>query len=650
MTSKRNTPDVLGMGCPMSRRDFINGVLVGSGAALLSGALPVPGMARTLDTASAAPLDTSPSGSAWTGYGGIGEYRWSNGNTGAVRHAGHAIRDRRYPDVSAMPVEETHDLVVIGGGFSGLTAAYEFSKQRKPNQTCLLLEIHPMIGGEAKLNEFNVDGHHLVAPQASTGAYLLKEGETMSGRYAAFSDYYHELGMPSRYDLEPLAGGAEKYSLPNDPFDPMYLQKQFPTGYFFPEKGWVKDPIAVKFANTPWPVRVQKQIDEFVNNRRDVISAVPVADADRWLDSMSYYDLLDKLGYGPEVKQYIDPLLGVGNFGVCGNALSAYAAKRLTLPGTIPSNTTNRFVGSAGISFPGGNSAFLRKMLARMRPDVLPGDGSLVAAVQTPINFAALDQPGAAVRIRLQSAAVHVRHDGDPSTAGSVIVTYAKEGKLHNVRAKAAVLGSAGQVNRNIVADLPPAYAEAYGQFRYGPVLVANVAIRNWRFFDQLGFTTARWFTGLGWHVCVRQNVTFAKNAPALTPDSPIVLTFYIALLNADIDPVGQGVAGRAQLLGTSYADYERQIREQMSVMFASAGFDARRDIAGIILNRWGHAYLAPGPGFFFGRNGQPAPPEVISKPHGRIIFAYSELQGNMNMAHAMLEGRRGANLAMAML
>ena len=77
--------------------------------------------------------------------------------------------------------------------------------------------------------------------------------------------------------------------------------------------------------------------------------------------------------------------------------------------------------------------------------------------------------------------------------------------------------------------------------------------------------------------------------------------------------------------------------------MFGAAGFDARRDIAGIVLNRWGHAYFAPAPGFFFGSEDQPAPHEVIRKPHGRIVFAHSELQGNMNMAHAMLEGKRGA-------
>jgi spermidine dehydrogenase len=160
----------------------------------------------------------------------------------------------------------------------------------------------------------------------------------------------------------------------------------------------------------------------------------------------------------------------------------------------------------------------------------------------------------------------------------------------------------------------------------------------------------ARWFSGLGWHLCVRRNAIFDPDSPALTPDSPIVLTFYIPFLNPGVDPSVQGSVGRAQLLSPSYADFERQLREQMTEMFGAAGFDARRDIAGIVLNRWGHAYFAPPVGFFFGTKGEPAPHDVIRRPHGRIVFAHSELQGNMNMAHAMLEGKRGALEALELI
>jgi spermidine dehydrogenase len=84
--------------------------------------------------------------------------------------------------------------------------------------------------------------------------------------------------------------------------------------------------------------------------------------------------------------------------------------------------------------------------------------------------------------------------------------------------------------------------------------------------------------------------------------------------------------------------------------MFGPGGFRSRLDFAGVVLNRWGHAYFAPGPGFFFGRNGEGSPAAVLRRPHGRVAFAHSELQGNMNAAHAMLEGRRAAREIMQMI
>jgi len=97
-------------------------------------------------------------------------------------------------------------------------------------------------------------------------------------------------------------------------------------------------------------------------------------------------------------------------------------------------------------------------------------------------------------------------------------------------------------------------------------------------------------------------------------------------------------------MLGISFPEYEQRIREQFAAMFAQAGFDASRDIAAIILNRWGHAYLNPQPGFFFGSNGKPAPREVLrSAPFGRIAFANTDLAGAMDHRYSILEAHRAA-------
>src|SRR3546814_20140938 len=101
--------------------------------------------------------------------------------------------------------------------------------------------------------------------------------------------------------------------------------------------------------------------------------------------------------------------------------------------------------------------------------------------------------------------------------------------------------------------------------------MIANVALRNWRFFDRLGFTAARWFEGLGWQVSVRRNVALGPTR-ALTPDDPTVLTFYIPFLDASLPASAQGPAARTRLLATSYGDFEWQLREQMTEMFGAPG------------------------------------------------------------------------------
>jgi len=103
-----------------------------------------------------------------------------------------------------------------------------------------------------------------------------------------------------------------------------------------------------------------------------------------------------------------------------------------------------------------------------------------------------------------------------------------------------------------------------------------------------------------------------------------------------------QGTRGRMEMLSATFRDYERRIREQLTEMFARSGFDARRDVAGIILNRWGHAYVNPQPGFFFGTGGRPAPREVLRRgPFGRMAFANTDLVGAMDQRNCFLEAQR---------
>src|ERR1700726_937617 len=148
----------LGLDATITRRDFIGTTLIGSGALLLSAAAPSFAQGLT---------------SQWNGYAGIGDYARSNGNIASVVNAAHGIRDGIYEAriATAPEVDKLYDLIIVGGGFAGLIAAYEFRKAR-PNGSCLILENHPVFGGEAKQNQMLVDGVMLTGPQGSNGAIV----------------------------------------------------------------------------------------------------------------------------------------------------------------------------------------------------------------------------------------------------------------------------------------------------------------------------------------------------------------------------------------------------------------------------------------------------------------------------------------------
>jgi spermidine dehydrogenase len=195
---------------------------------------------------------------------------------------------------------------------------------------------------------------------------------------------------------------------------------------------------------------------------------------------------------------------------------------------------------------------------------------------------------------------------------------------------------------KHILADMPDTCRDAYAQFHRAPCLMANLAVRNWRFLYKLGLTEGQWFEGIGNYVAMRKVATFGSDPATISPDSPVVLNLKILFSKPGLLLQEQVVRGRSELISTPFRVYEQKIREQFTSMFAHSGFDAKRDIAGIILNRWGHAYLSPQPGFFFGTDGKAGPGEVLrTHPYGRVAFANSDLSGIMDHRMSIAEARR---------
>ena len=619
----------LGLNSPISRRDFLGSTLLASGAVLLGNASPGELLADTDE---------------FTGYGGVGEYSGSNGNTLEVLRAGHTIRDGLYESLpkEIIGTAESYDCVIIGGGISGLAAALFFQRQAGRGMKCLILENHPIFGGEAKQNEFLVDNERLTVHQGSA-IYQLQYPHSF------LAHFYDSIGLKTpKLTYQTWAGTQPEFPLSRTPYEAVGLQNGH-YGFWFGTKFGQKpgllliDPVGRKLESAPisqtarseWLRWLKGEPSEKAKFERPKVEGDAIS---RYLDSITLEQhYMERFGISREtVRTFLSPVEGGGS-GLGPDALSAYSdyAFEMLHPLRDEADETDQM-------FPGGNTTIARLMLKTLIPAAIDGPNGVEGVSANQVNHSALDVPGAKTRLRVSSTAISIKHDGEPDKAHSVTIVYLKAGKLYGLKARSVVMAGGSWTTKHIVKDLPEAHREAYGKFYRSPCMMANVAVRNWRFLYKLGMTGCRWFEGIGNYLEVRKLALSGIEKPTINPDSPIVLTLKVLYSYPGLSTEEQGNRGRAEMLSTSFRDYERRIREQFTQMFASGGFSAQQDIAGIILNRWGHAYLSPHPGFFFGRDGKPAPREILrSAPFGRITFANSDLAGAMDHRYSILEARR---------
>ena len=643
MTGKAHQPGdlPLGMDHSITRRDFLGSTLLASGAQLLEPLSPAEFLAHR-------PGYSLPGAAEdWNGYGGVGEYAESNGNTWGVLAAGHRLRDAQNPpDPSSIrDTGERYDCVVVGGGISGLAAALFFRRQAGPEARILVLENHPIFGGEAKQNDFEVDGRRLTAHQGSA-IYFVQYPRSF------LTEFYDSIGLDQpRLEYQEWGGEGPAMAIGRTPYDAEGISSGqygfwFPKSSTQPEGKWVVDAVRQKFAAAPvGPADRAELLRWYSGAARQHSSFVPPQyegdDVSRALDAVSLEDhYAERFGLQREfIRTYLSPDLGGGS-GLGADALSAYSEYAADLLHPYEQQ------GPAVQMFPGGNTTIARLLAKALIPSSIAGEATVAAVTRNPVNREALDRPESRARLRLNATVCSVSHEGHAERADSLEIVYSQNGQLFRVRARSAVMAGGSWTTKHVVRDLSPAHQAAYAQFFRSPCVMANVALRNWRFLAKLGVTGCRWIGGgVGSYFEVCRKALLGEVSPTISPDQPIVLTLKILFSYPGLPTEEQGHRGRAQLIGTSFRDYERKIREQFAEMFRAYGFDAKRDIAGIILNRWGHAYLSPQPGFFFGSNGRPAPREILrQRPFGRIAFANTDLAGAMDHRYSILEARRAVS------
>ncbi len=621
------TDKTLGLDANITRRDFLNSSLLASGGLLLNPVSPAQLLAQAKESSAGSTKED------WTGYGGVGDYANSNGNTAAVLEAGHQIRDGVFESLPADVIDtgEIYDCVVVGGGISGLAAALMFQRKAGDGKTCLVVDNHPIFGGEAKRNEFLVDGRRLTGHQ---GSALFQ----VPYPHSFIARFYESIGLKTpRLDYQKWSGPEPEIRLERTP----YLGSA-PYGLYFgakfgrPQGLWLTDPWGKKLEGAPISEKTKEELLRY-QSPDPARAQVPEYRGDaisRRLDTMTLEDyLIERHGISRETVRTF--LFDEGSaFGLGPDALSAYTEYAFDALGPFEEDATQMF--------PDGNSGIARLIVKTMVPESIAGPSSLENICRGSVNFSALDRPGAAVRIRLDSTAVWVKHDGDPAKSESVTIAYARGGKTYRVKARSVVMAGGSWTTKHVVRDLPDDRKAAYAQFYRSPCMVANVAVRNWRFLYKMGVSGCQWFEGMGSYLQIRKLALCGADSPTIGPDSPVVLTIKVLYPHPGRTAEDQGHLGRAEMISTPFREYERQIRQQFTDMFAASGFDGRRDIAGIILNRWGHAYASPTPGFYFGKDGKPGPGDVLrAAPFGRIAFANVDLSGMPDHKSSIIEADR---------
>lgn len=630
---------LLGLDSGITRRDFIGSSLIGTGAALLYAGAPAF-IGRAGAQTMLHPL--TGVGPDWTGPGGIGDYSNANGNTHEVINDGHGIRNGSFEKMfkDAIDSSETYDLVVVGGGFAGLSAAYRYHEDR-PKGSVLILDNHAIFGGEAKQNEFEVDGVRLWAPQGSNGTVFPPNRTKPIGWHHR---YWDKLGLPQEFRYQAAKNSGLK--IPKEIYGPMHVAWEMADqAHYYEGHGMVMNPWNTGFKGAPISDRLKREYMQM-----ELYKDIPVKDDwHHWLDSMTYSEFLTRhVGVSRDVEPYLNPQTAAMGCGLGADVISAYSAYEFIQPGVLSYKREAGFEDPTEYlylaSFPGGNTGVARHMVKAMIPKAIKGGNSLSEVLANPVDWKELDRAGHPTRIRLSSTVAGVMHDGSPDSAKSVSVIYYRNGKLHRIRAKNVVMASGQWVNRLICKDLPPEHREAMASFHHAPIHTINIALRNWKFLDKLGAAAVRWFEGYGWFFTLRkQMIIDGKEPMPLDPGKPTVVTMYNSFCIPGLPVDKQATAARMQLFSLPFAAVERGVRDQFNKMFASYGFDAKRDIAGIVSNRWGHAYVVSPPGFYFGKDGRKSASDIIREPHGRIAFGHSELTGAQLWTTAAEEGERAA-------
>jgi spermidine dehydrogenase len=598
----------LGLSRPITRRDFVHDV----GLAGLGFALPWPALAGTTAGGAAYYPPT------------LTGLRGAHPGSFEVAHA--LAREGRHFD-NPQVLDETYDLVVVGGGISGLAAAYFHRKRHGPQSRILILDNHDDFGGHAKRNEFH-----------QGGPMRLAWGGTVTIEYPKYSPEAIGLLRDLGIDIPRLRKDFDFNWLGSrDTLKPALLFNEARYGRDVMLRGVTLDSLepeelARQVDAFPLSDDARAKLKAFLVADRDVLAGKSPEEREAYLHGTSYTDFLRQEFSLPDEAIQLFSSAPSGFWGVPAEHLSVAECLWSGLPGAHAVGNWDK----PGLEendrdvamFPDGNSSIARLLVRALVPESFPelaADADPFGIVTAQLDYGSLDQSTSPARLRLNSTAVHVANAAD---GVGVMVDYVNGGRLQRVSARQAVLACYNAIIPYIAPELPAPQKSALAQCVKRPMLVVNTVLRNGQALQKLGIKGAQLPGSFLQNVFLVTGVNVGDYHPNWRPEDACVMQSFASFGSPQPGAglASQARAARAQMLAMPFEDYEREVRRVLTSLLGPGGFDAERDILAITVNRWPHGYARDHLDLEDAAwNAEPAPEVVGRQRFGRIAIANSD-------------------------